>query len=254
MPCSECWTSSSADISWCQTPLQRRDTFVTDVRQEVAERVAARIRDLPLPARVAVDGVTAAGKSTRDPLSRGGRPGVARGHRRRQHRSRPTTAARGFPADAVGAARAPEAPARRVPASRRQACRARRRPRLPEAGTATRADPRGQAERGRASRRASQSLQLEARVVDPVERREHAEEVERRLEQHVEPPQLAVANRHRPSEEPERKEAPMVLDRGDPQRLRIDGHPLAPAGSSSETWTPVSAAARVCRVGETPST
>jgi uridine kinase len=64
MPCSERWTSSWADISWCQTPLQSRDTFVTGVRQEVVEIVAARLRTLPLPARVGIDGVTASGKST----------------------------------------------------------------------------------------------------------------------------------------------------------------------------------------------
>jgi len=37
---------------------------VTGVRQEVVEIVAARVRTLPLPARVGIDGVTAAGKST----------------------------------------------------------------------------------------------------------------------------------------------------------------------------------------------
>jgi uridine kinase len=37
---------------------------VTGVRQEVVEIVAARLRTLPLPARVGIDGVTASGKST----------------------------------------------------------------------------------------------------------------------------------------------------------------------------------------------
>jgi hypothetical protein len=57
MPCSGRWTLSWADISWCQTPLQSRDTFVTGVRQEVVEIVATRVRTLPRPARVGVDGV-----------------------------------------------------------------------------------------------------------------------------------------------------------------------------------------------------
>jgi len=37
---------------------------VTGVRQEVVEIAATRVRTLPQPARVGVDGVTAAGKST----------------------------------------------------------------------------------------------------------------------------------------------------------------------------------------------
>ncbi len=51
-------------MTWCQTPLQSRDTLVTPARHAILAAVAAQVLDLRRPARVAIDGVTAAGKST----------------------------------------------------------------------------------------------------------------------------------------------------------------------------------------------
>ena len=76
----------------------------------------------------------------------------------------------------------------------------------------------------------AEALQLEAREVDAVQRSEDAEQIERRLEQHVEPPELRVARRERLVVPPQRKELPVMLDARTPQLVRVRRGALAPAG------------------------
>jgi hypothetical protein len=71
---------------------------------------------------------------------------------------------------------------------------------------------------------------VEARVVDAVQRREHAEQPQHSVDEHLEPEDLAIARREVVDVVPEREElAPVQLDQRPAQRFRELAQPLPQA-------------------------